>query len=321
MDFDNVGLLAGDPQQPVQRILTCLDVTPDVVEEAIAKDVQLIVAHHPVIFPKLTRIVENEPSGAMLRKLIRHDIGVYAAHTNLDAAAHGVSQSMAAQLDLTDVQGLDYSYNTTRLVILRIPAAIKQEVQTLLSGLDLHCYWANEELNTMAGRFTCDKHKLSKVEQALQTGIEGAPISIDHVPVETPSPLYAFGALGSLAEPLSMQDFLAHVHHKLGADALRYAGGSKEHKISRVAVCGGSGSFLIKAALKARADAFVTADIKYHDYFVPSPFLLIDAGHYESEASAISLLARELGQAFPEISVSATEVNTNPMKAFNSFYS
>lgn len=321
MDFDNTGLLAGNPRQHVQRILTCLDITPAVIDEAVEQKVQLIVAHHPLIFPKLTRIVENDPAGAMLRRLIRHDISVFAAHTNLDAAANGVSQSLARQLQLHDITGLDYSYSTNKLLVMRLPVAIKQEVEALLAEYELYCHWASEERNVAAGRFTCDVHKLSEIERALHLRFDGAPISIDRLPVETPSPHYAFGAVGRLAAPMPASEFLGHVQERLQASGLRYAGGLPDRNIAKVAVCGGSGSFLIKAAQKAGADAFITADIKYHDFFAPPSFLLVDAGHYETEAPAITLLARELQQAFPGVHVRPTEVNTNPMRAFNLFNS
>lgn len=316
MDFDNVGLLCGDPSQEVQRVLSCLDVTPEVVQEAIDRDVQLIVAHHPLIFPKITRIVENDPTGSMLRELIRHDISVYAAHTNLDAASNGVSQQLARQLSLTDVQILDYSYDTTKLVVIRLPADLKHDINEALQRFGLGCHWASEEQNIAAGRFICDQYLLSEVEQVINQTSDGAPVSIDRIPIETPSPRYGFGAIGSLNEPMSPKAFLEHVHNKLQADGLRYAGGADKAQIKRVAVCGGSGSFLIKAAIKAGADAFVTADIKYHDYFVPSSLLLIDSGHYETEAPAIRLVAETLQERFPALEVIITRVNTNPMQAY-----
>lgn len=321
MDFDNTGLLTGDPEQPVQRILTCLDVTPAVIDEAIKEDVQLIVAHHPIIFPKLTRVVENDPTGAMLRQLIRHDIGVYAAHTNLDAAANGVSQSLARRLELQDIHGLSYSYDTTKLAVIRLPAAMKQSIERVLADFQLYCHWASEEQNVAAGRFICDKYQLPEIEKAIHQYIDGAPVSIDRIPVETPSPQYAFGALGTLPAPMPAQTFLGHIQKKLDAFGIRYAGGTAEQNISKVAVCGGSGAFLIQAARKAGADAFVTADIKYHDFFTPSSFLLVDTGHYESEAPAIDLLTQELQQAFSGLKVRSTQINTNPMRAFNLFNS
>lgn len=316
MDFDNVGLLCGDPSQEVQRILSCLDVTPEVVQEAINRDVQLIVAHHPLIFPKMTRIVENDPAGFMLRKLIRHNIGVYAAHTNLDASSNGVSQQLARQLSLTDIQILDYSYDTTRLVVVRLPATLKREVNEVLKPFGLGCHWASEEQNVAAGRFICDKYLLPEVEHAINQISGGAPVNIDRIPIETPSPRYGFGAVGSLSTPMSPAAFLEHTHSRLGAGGLRYAGGRDQKQIKRVAVCGGSGSFLIKAAIRAGADAFVTADIKYHDYFVPSSLLLIDSGHYETEAPAIRLIAETLQDSFPELEVFTTGINTNPMQAY-----
>lgn len=236
MENDNTGLLVGSPRQQVTGVLTCLDVTPEVVEEALSHQLNMIVAHHPIIFQKLARINPDDTTGQLLYTLIRNNLLIYAAHTNLDAAMNGVSYVLAETLGLTDLSFL-------------------------------------------------------------------APESDTH----------GFGVVGTLAEPMVAGAFLAHVGHKLGAKHMRHSGSAQ--RITRVAVCGGSGAALIGAAKAAGAQAYVTADIKYHDYFHGTgDFLLIDAGHYETEFPAVDRMRERLSGAFPGLPVRATSCVTNPLQ-------
>lgn len=314
LDYDNTGLLIGNPSQPVHRILCCLDVTPEVVEEAISRDCQLICAHHPIIFPKLSRVITTDFAGSLIHTLIRNNIGVIAAHTNLDAARDGVSFELAKTLGLQDIRILDDSYKTMKRVIFRFPSALKPEISTAIRQVDLDCGWSEEEMNISVARFNADLYVLNELRITLLRILDGAPHSFDIVALEATSPLYGFGAAGRLPEPRSQEDFLSHVAARLGSSGLRYSGEVTE--ISKVAVCGGSGSSLISKARQFGAQAFITADIKYHDFFVPGDFLLIDAGHYETEAPIIACMQRNLSSAFPQLEALSTSVNTNPMQGW-----
>lgn len=240
LDFDNVGLLVGSSSSSVNGILTCLDVTNDVVDEAIRTSSNLIVAHHPIIFKKLSRITDDGGIGSLLYKLISNNISVFAFHTNFDAAANGVSLSLAKQLRLQNTQFLQSS----------------------------------PDQNT------------------------------------------GFGIFGELESPLNHSQFLTHISTCLSLENFRFSG--EVDQISRVAVCGGTGSFLISEALRQQAHAFITADIKYHEYFVDSPFLLVDVGHYESEIGAMDVVSEALTEKFPSVQVHKTTINTNPMRYYKS---
>ncbi len=314
MDYDNTGLLVGNPNQPVSRILCCLDVTPEVIDEAANAKADLIAAHHPLIFPKIKRVVSSDLAGAMIQDLIRRDIGLIAAHTNLDAAKSGVSAVLAETLGLTDLSFLDASYKTMKLVIVRLPVRLRDKAETYLKGQSLDCSWSQQEENIAVVRFNADEHHLVSLKRELGRIFGSAPYTIDILPLDASSPLYGFGVTGTLPEPLSREAFLKQVESALSASAIRYSGGANE--IKKVAVCGGSGSFLISKAMGSGADAYVTADIKYHDFFVPDSFLLVDAGHYETEAPAIGRMCEKLSAAFPDIEVLPTRINTNPMRGF-----
>lgn len=316
LDYDNTGLLLGNPAQPLHRILCCLDVTPAVAEEAIRLECQLICAHHPIIFPKISRIITSDTTGQLIHTLIRHNIGVIAAHTNLDAARDGVSFELARTLGLEDISLLDDSYKTMKRVIFRFPSPLKSEISAAIRHFDLDCGWSEEELNISVARFNADLYVLNELRSKLLSILDGAPHSFDVLALEAPSPLYGFGAIGKLPAPLSRDAFLSHVESRLNSSGIRFSG--ELSSITKVAVCGGSGSSLIAKAQRAGAQAFVTADIKYHDFFVPNGFLLVDAGHFETEAPIIARMQQKLASAFPALDVRSTTVNTNPMRGWQS---
>ena len=244
MDYDNVGLLIGDPAAEVDKILTCLDMTPDVAHEAVRIGADLIVAHHPLIFPKITRINADTEQGRIIYTLIQHNVGLIAAHTNLDAARNGVSFVLADRIGLENIDFLE-------------PAEPE----------------GSDE----------------------DTGM---------------------GAIGTLAgDGLSQEAFLQRLGDALSLEAIRFSGTAE--RITKVAVCGGAGVFLAEKAIESGAQAFVTGDIKYHDYFTEAEsFLLADVGHYESEVPIVETLRDRISEAFGALEVVATGVNTNAMKIF-----
>ncbi len=243
LEYDNVGLLIGSKDWKVSKVIVCLDVTPEVADEAIEIGADLIIAHHPLIFRKLSRITSSDSTGALIYRLIRNDMNLIAAHTNLDAAAGGVSFVLADALGLRNLRFL-------------------------------------------------------KTDDGSDPGVERAT---------------GFGVMGSLGEAMEVNAFLNHVGTCLGSNGIRYSGSPEQ--ISQVAVCGGAGSFLAEEALRQEADAFVTADLKYHDFFTESAsMLLVDAGHYESEVPVVGALCDRLRNRFPELEVHGTRVNTNPVK-------
>lgn len=240
-EYDNSGLLVGSQTTQINGILTTLDVTHEVVEEAIKHGCNLIVAHHPLIFRKLSRISPDTAIGSILYKLIKNDITVLAVHTNLDAALNGVSYVLADRLSLTDQEFLTH-------------------------------------------------HDADKT--------------------------YGYGVIGNLANAMSPTEFLNLVCNRLGTSAVRHAG--EITNIRRVAVCGGTGISLASEAARMKADAFVTADIKYHEYFDFPNLLKIDAGHYETEVHIAAHITRRIQLQFKDLKVITSSVRTNPMNIHHS---
>lgn len=238
-DFDNTGLLVGDPSREVDRILVCHDALEAVIDEAIALNASMIVCFHPIIFKGLKTITpENYVSRSVL-KAIEHKVSIYALHTRFDKVMGGVSDLMAKALNLTDVQVL-------------VP----------------------EE---------------------------------DHT---------GFGRIGNLPEALSASAFLALIAKTFETPMVRHSA-FIEKNIHRVAVLGGSGAFAIQNAKALGADAYISADFKYHDFFQgEANFLLADVGHYESERFTKNAIAQKLREKFPNFAVTLSEIKTNPVKYY-----
>lgn len=320
MDFDNVGLLVGNPDSPVTSVLTCLDVTPDVVNEAIQKGCELIVAHHPLIFTKIGSINPTNEQGRIIYSLIKNDIGLIAAHTNLDAALDGVSFILANMLGLDHLRFLDKSYSISRKIRLVTTHSNSSEVLKLLnyySAEEAHFYnVTSREKDLKCFEAIIDKQNVQALKKALiQENIvkEG---SFQVTNLASPSQNFGLGVMGEYPDNgIGKNEFLHLVSRALNVKALRFSG--DVDRIKKVAVCGGAGVFLKDKAIQAGAQAFVTADIKYHDFFTESKnFLLVDVGHYESEFPVAEALKNELTEAFENINVSVTRTITNPMQIY-----
>ena len=320
LDYDNVGLLVGDPNQEISTILTCLDVTLEVVDEAIEKDCDLIVAHHPLIFQSIDRINPTNEQGKIIFKLIKNDIALIAAHTNLDAALDGVSFVLGKELDLENLKFLDKSYNISRKIVLTTNHSDSSSVLKLLnyySAEEAHYYKVEgKKENQFTYEAIIDEHHVAELEKELEKNGLLHRGSFQVMEVASPSDNVGMGVLGFYRDKgLTQQEFLALVADKLDVKALRYSGSAD--RIKKVAVCGGAGVSLAGKAKAEGAQAFVTSDIKYHDYFTDSEnFLLVDVGHYESEVPVVAALQQELTEAFEQVEVLETDVTTNPMQVF-----
>ncbi len=320
LDYDNVGLLVGDPEQTVTNILTCLDVTLEVVEEAIENDCELIVAHHPLIFQEISRINPTNEQGKIIYKLIQNNISLIAAHTNLDAALDGVSFVLAQKLGLDNLKFLDKSYNISRKIVLTTSYSDSESVLKMLN------YYSAEEAHyyNVEGRkdgqrtfeAIIDEHNVTGLIKELRRNGLLDQGNYQVMDVASPSDNVGMGVVGFYHNKgLTQEEFLTRISDTLNVSAIRHSG--RAERIKKVAVCGGAGVSLADKAIAEGAQAFVTADIKYHDFFTDTDdFLLVDVGHYESEVPVVHTLQKELTEAFEELTVVTTDVITNPMNVF-----
>jgi dinuclear metal center YbgI/SA1388 family protein len=320
MDYDNVGLLVGDPEAGVTSVLTCLDVTDAVVAEAIEKGCELIVAHHPLIFSKIGSINPTNEQGRIIYKLIKNDIGLLVAHTNLDAALDGVSFVLANILGLDNLRFLDKNYSISRKIRLITSHEDSDAVLKLLnyhSAEEAHYF----DVHSREDGLKCfeaiiDQHNVAVLEKALKTEGMLKEGSFQVIDLASTSQNFGMGVIGEYPDDgIGKNEFLHLVSKALNVKAIRYSG--DVDRIQKVAVCGGAGVFLKDKAMSAGAHAFVTADIKYHDYFTEKDnFLLVDVGHYESEFPVAEALKNELSEAFEGIDISVTRTVTNPMHVY-----
>ena len=350
-DFDRVGLQVGDADAEIDRVLVALDLTPAVVDEAAETGAGLVVTHHPLLFKPVGRVTSRDAVGSLVWRLARAGVSYIAVHTNLDAARGGVSFALAEQIGVRDPEILAPLDGVMKKVVVSTPetaaAAVRQSLADAGAG-EIGDYAACSFTTEGTGRFVPEagaqpavgdvgspesvaEVRIEAVVPAWSVGAVRREISeahpyeepaIDVYPLEIQTTRQGYGAVGMLDAPEPLAEFLARVRDALGAGALRYVGDS-EATVQRVAVCGGAGMSFLSAALGARADAFVTADVTYHRFFEAldpegRPRLaLIDAGHYETEAVTERLVADRLAAAFPALDVAVTRHRTSPMRTFS----
>ena len=349
-DFDRVGLQVGDASARATRVLVALDLTPAVVDEAAEKGAELIVTHHPLLFTPVDRVTADHPVGGLVWRLARAGVAFAAIHTNLDAAWGGVSFALAEQLGVRSLEILSPLDGVMRTVVAFVPEADADAVRQAMAAAGAGIVGRYDGCSfsvSGTGRFvpragatpaageieaetsvpevrieaTVPSWQVRAVRRAIHAAHPYETPVVEVYPSETAATRHGYGAIGRLpaAEPLAA--FLARVRVALGAGALRYVGDDRQ-TVERVAVCGGAGLSFLPAALRAGADAYVTADVTYHRWFEAldgdgAPRLaLVDAGHYETEAITERLIADHLRASFPDLRVDTTQHRTSPMRTF-----
>jgi dinuclear metal center YbgI/SA1388 family protein len=338
--YDNVGLLTGNAQWQCTGVVCCLDVLEDVVNEAVAKKCNLIVAHHPIIFSGLKKITGKNYIERTIILAIKNDIAIYAIHTNLDNVLHGVNNKMAQAIGLTNLSILQPKTNQLKkLYTYIVPEHFEQLKKGLLEsgagtiGNYSECsfsvqgegtYKGNKNSNPAVGekmiRSNVTEMKIevlyeawreNDVLDALRKNHIYETVAYEIIGLENTHQEIGSGIVGKLAKPMKEKDFMALLKDKFGLKVIRHTP-LLNKKISTVAVCGGSGSFLITNALRAKADVFVTADVKYHEFFdADGKMIIADIGHYESEQFTIDLIFDRIRQKFTNFAVLKTRVKTN----------
>ncbi len=345
---DNVGLQVGSLQKEIKNILLCLDVNEKVVEEAVSKNCNLIISHHPLLFRPLKKIEpEKDRISEVIEKLIKKDITLYSAHTNLDFTRSGVSFKLADKLELTNQKFLSNQTSNLNKLIVFVPIDYADKVAEAmyLAGAGIigeysNCSFRTKGTGTFRGSDKSNptvgtKGKLEKVDEirievivdnfnlknVIDQMLKAHPyeeVAYDVYPLKNENPNFGAGVIGELKQEISEREFLLHVSKVLKIKNFRFNHGSKS-KIKKVAVCGGSGSDLLEVAIKNGADAFVTADIKYHTFQdAEGKILLIDAGHYETEILVLDEIKQRLEKSLTnKIKVFKYSDTTNPIIFFN----
>ncbi len=348
-DFDNVGLLVGNYDTKVHGILVTLDTLEETVEEAIAKECNLIVSFHPIIFSGLKKLNGNSYVERVVLKAIQNNIAIYATHTALDNSKEGVSAKMCEVLGLQNPEILVPKKRIIHKLTTHIPPHHAEEVKKSLfeagagtvgnytdcsfstDGISTHK--GNDASNPVVGKkgvlFSDKEVELSvtyesKNERAILAALKQShpyeEIAYDVVVTENVHQNIGMGMVGELDTPMTEEDFLRFVKEAMKTDCIRHSEYMGK-TIQKVAVLGGSGSFAISNAIYCGADAYISADFKYHDFFkAEGRILLTDVGHYESEQFTKNLLVEYLTKkitnfapALPVGKVILSEKSTNPI--------
>ncbi len=341
--YDNCGLLVGDPAAEVKGCLLTLDVTEAVVAEAVARGCNMIIAHHPVIFSGLKRITGRNYVERIVRDAIKNDIAIYAAHTNLDNVQHGVNAKIAAKLGLQNTKILAPVKGNLKKLYTYVPHTNLEAVKNALfaagagqigeysecgfvqegTGSFRPSVAANPVIGAAGGaRENVAEAKLevilpqyleNEVLAALRKAHPYEEVAYEIISLDNVNQTIGAGMVGELAEPVAEMDFLRLVKDQLKAGVVRYTP-LLNRPVKRVAVCGGSGSFLVKQAIGAGADVFVTADMKYHQFFdAENQIVIADVGHFESEQFTVELFYDHLTKKYDNFAVLLSDIQTNPV--------
>lgn len=344
-DFDNVGLLVGDPQAQVSNILVSHDALENVVDEAIAKDCNLIVCFHPIIFSGLKKLTSSNYVQRVVQKAIKYDISIFAIHTALDNVAHGVNYGMSKALKLSNTKILTpkkkYIYKLTTYTPQASAKALSESLFSAGAGAignyeecsfqitGKGTFKGNLNSNPVIGEqnkrhtedetqinITFEKHLKSKILKTLFNNHPYEEVAYEIITLENTLQNVGMGMIGDLENEMNEQDFLAFAKAQFKTGGIRHSN-LLGKSIKKVAVLGGSGAFAINAAKAQGADALITADLKYHDYYqAENSILLCDVGHYESERYTKNLICDYLTEKISTFAIILSEENTNPINYF-----
>ena len=342
-DFDNVGLLIGNSNAEATGILVCHDALENVIDEALNNKCNLVVCFHPIIFSGLKKITGDNYVERAVVKAIKNDIAIYAVHTALDNHKNGVNKIFSDALGLVNTKILIPKHNfIQKLITYTTP----QNAETLRNALfdagagkignyencsfnskGIGTYMGNEDSNPEIGeRFefvendeikievTFEKHLQSKILKALFSNHVYEEVAYEMYDLQNAHQNIGLGMIGDLEKTMDEKTFLTFVKDKMLCGALRHSVFIGK-KVQKVAVLGGSGSFAIKNAIQAKADVFLTADLKYHNFYeAENQLLLADIGHFESERFTKNYIVDFLKKKIPNFAIIFSEENTNPVK-------
>lgn len=341
--YDNAGLITGNPQTIISGILVTLDCTEDVVEEAIANQCNLIVAHHPIVFKGLKKLTGSNYVERVIIKAIKHDIAIYAIHTNLDNVSHGVNKKISEKVGLKNLAILAPKSNTLSKLVIFAPKKDANHVLEALHnagaghiGKYTHCSFqtdgtgafkpnefANPHIGEPLKQEFVEETRIEVIFQNDRTNTVLAALKSAHPYEEVAYYLTSLantnqdvgaGMIGELPSPMPALDFLNQLKISMNLSVIRHTA-LIDRPIKKVAVCGGAGSFLLSNAIRSKADVFITADFKYHEFFdADNQLIIADIGHYESEVCTKELLQDVLMKKFSNFAIIFSRVVTNPIR-------
>ncbi len=340
--YDNAGLQVGRAQMEVRGVLLCIDVTEAVVAEAVAKGCNLIVSHHPLLFGGLKRLTGQSEVQRCVMEAVKHDIAIYAAHTNLDNVLPGVNGKIAEKIGLRHVRILRPMTDALLKLVTYVPTAQADDVRRALFQAGAGCIGRYDacsynvdgvgtfrpgvgtrpfagtpgELHREAEtrvEVILPRHLMPQVVAALQTAHPYEEPAFDLLPLANDWQQAGAGIVGELPEAEPEKAFLLRLKDVFHVPAIRHTSWL-DKPVRRVAVCGGAGSGFLRDALHVGADVFISGDFKYHEFFAAEGRILIaDIGHYESEQFTKDIFYEIIRKKMPNFAIQISDINTNPI--------
>jgi dinuclear metal center YbgI/SA1388 family protein len=341
-NYDNSGLIVGQTDKEIASALLCIDVTEAIVDEAIQLGANLIISHHPVIFNPLKKLTGSNYTERILFSAIRNGIALYSAHTNIDNLHEGVNRKICMKLDLCNVKILSPMRDELRKLVTYVPIKHADQVRSALFaagtghiGKYENCsfnlegqgsFRASAGAKPFAGKIgklhferetrietIFPKVMQAKIIDALLSAHPYEEVAYDIYPIENTFEFVGSGMIGELKEPMDEITFLNLVKNKFNSKVLRHSP-LLNKPFMKVAVCGGSGSFLIHKAISSGADLFITGDMKYHQFFdADEKIVIADIGHYESEQFTTEIFYEVLTKNLPNFAIHFSRINSNPI--------
>lgn len=343
--YDNAGLITGSGSWECKGIMVCLDATEEVIAEAFSKNCNLVIAHHPIVFKGLKKITGNNYVERAIIAAIKNDIAIYAIHTNLDNVIHGVNGMIADKIGLKNRSVLMAKEQLLQKLVVYVPVTGKDNLLEALfkagagnigqysecsfSGSGTGSFRGGKDSNPYVGK-PGERHYENEervevvfpawlkkqVIAAMKSAHPYEEVAYDLYSLENGYALTGSGLVAELETEMDERSFLEMLKNTFNIPLIRHTAFTGR-KVKKVALCGGAGSFLTGAAIASGADAYITADIKYHEFFdADGRLLLADIGHYESEQFTIDLLFDLIRKNFPKFAVLKTGSNTNPVNYF-----
>jgi len=339
--YDNSGLQVGQGNPEITGCLIALDVTEDLVHEAVERNCNLIVVHHPLLFKGVKSLTGNDYIQRCVMHAIKHNIAIYATHTNLDNISQGVNAMIASKLGVVKPKILAPKKTLLHKLAVFVPKKDTQRVADAMFEAGAgsigdydHCSFRSAGMGSFRAGEDSDPHvgergethfeeedkleviiesyNLPQVLKAMKVSHPYEEVAYDIIPLQNSNPLIGSGMIGHFSEPLYTINLLQKIKESFGG-VLRYTNIIKD-QVSKIAWCGGSGSFLLPQAKAQGAEVFLSSDFKYHDFFnADNEIIIVDIGHFESEQFTKELLFQKLTQKFPNFAVLLTETNTNPI--------
>ncbi len=340
--YDNAGLIIGNPDDEISGILISLDITEEILDEAIRKKLNLIVCHHPIIFSGLKKLNGKNYIERCVAKAIKNDLAIYASHTNLDSVFGGVNSKIGEKLNLQNCRILASMPDFLKKLVTFVPSADAEKIRKVLFdagagqiGNYASCsfnldgtgsFKGNDQTNPYVGEknqlhFEAEtrietifpKHLQSGIIKALLLAHPYEEVAYDIYPLDNEYSQAGIGMIGDLSEPVEEKEFLLKLKKAFNCTVIRHTALFGK-PIRRVAVCGGSGSTYLKLAVAQKADIFISGDFKYHQFFdAENQIIVADIGHYESEQFTKEVFYELLTKKFPKFAVHLSEINTNPV--------